>query len=121
MRPARRQKTLDEKGPTDEDIYEVFDFPERKSVDIEKVPFSLNGADVLGYGGATFPFRPDFLELEGCSFKGVVDGTAINMWVMPVDTDVTALEEKMAEYGFNVIEYDEADEEVGGGGDEQFN
>ena len=115
MRPARRQKTLNEEGPTDEAIHEVFNFEECKPWDIEKVPFVLNGVDVLGFGGNTFPFRPDFLEIEGCDFKHVIDGKVIKMWVMPADADVTALEEKIAEYGFNLIEYDEAEEELGSG------
>ena len=45
MRAARRQKTLNEEGPTDEEIFEIFNFPERKSVDIEKVPFTLESED----------------------------------------------------------------------------
>ena len=72
--PARRQKTLNEEGPTDDDIYEIFDFPERKSVDIDKVPFTFDSKEVIGFGGATYPFKTD-LKNCGFEFKGTVDGT----------------------------------------------
>ena len=107
MRAARRQKTLNEEGPTDEEIFEIFNFPERKSVDIEKVPFTLESQEVIGFGGATYPFKNDFKD-AGFDFKGTVDGTPINMWVAPADTDTADLEEKMVEYGFNINEYDGA-------------
>ena len=113
MRPARsrararRQKTLNENGPTDEEIIEVFDFAERKSVDIDKVPFTLNSIDVIGFGGATYPFKIDFTN-HGFEFKGTVDDTTYNMWVAPADTDTTDLEAKIIEYGFNIVDYDDA-------------
>ena len=106
--PARRQKTLNEDGPTDEDIFNIFDFPERKSLDIDKVPFVLDGAQVIGFGGATYPFKDDIKAIEGFDFKGTVDGNTINMWVAPADTDTTELEDKMVKYGFNITEYDGA-------------
>ena len=31
------------------------------------------------------------------------------MWVVPTDTDVTELEAKMIEYGFNLMDYEEAE------------
>ena len=109
MRPARsrsrarRQKTLNENGPTDEEIFEVFNFAERKSGDIDKVLH----IDVVGFGGATYPFKYDFTN-HGFEFKGTVDGTTYNMWVAPADTDTTDLEAKIIEYGFNIIDYDDA-------------
>ena len=115
VRPARRQKTLNETAPTDEDIDEIFDFPEVKPWEIEKVTFTLDGEEVIGFGGATYAFRPDFNEFEGCKFYKVYGGQAINMWVAPPDTDTAELEEKMAEYGFHLVEYDGADADVGGG------
>ena len=106
---ARRQKTLNEEGPTDEDIFEIFDFPERKSVDIDKVPFTLESEEVIGFGGATYPFKDDF-HAAGFKFQGTVDGAPIQMWVAPADTDTADLEAKMVEYGFNINEYDGADD-----------
>ena len=79
----------------------------RKSVDIDKVPFTFDSNEVIGFGGATYPFKIDFTNY-GFEFKGTVDDTTYNMWVAPADTDTTDLEAKIIEYGFNIVDYDDA-------------
>ena len=75
------------------------------------MPFTLESEEVIGFGGATYPFKRDF-HAAGFNFKGTVDGTPINMWVAPADTDTADLEEKMVEYGFNINEYDGAGDDA---------
>ena len=48
-----------------------------------------------------------------------MSGKVVNMWVAPSDTDMTDLEAKMAEYGFNVITYDGIDDEEEGDEDDE--
>ena len=95
--------------PTDEDIFKIFDFAERKPIHIDKVPFTLESNAVIGFGGATYPFKNDF-KAAGFHFRGTVDNAPIQMWVAEADADTTDLEEKMAEYGFNLVEYDDVDD-----------
>ena len=118
--PARPQKTLNEDSPTDEDIYKIFDFAERKSAEINKVPFTLESEEVIGFGGSTYPLKDDFAN-AGFTFKNVVDNIVVQMWVAPADTNTADLEKKMIDYGFMINEYDGADSGDGGDDDsEQF-
>ena len=106
---VRAQKTLVEEAPTDEDIFKIFDFAERKPINIDNVPFTHESNAVIGFGGPTYPFKNDF-KAAGFEFRGIVDAAPIQMWVAEADADTADLEEKMAEYGFNLIEYDDVDD-----------
>ena len=48
---AECETALNESAPSDEDIYEIFNFPELKAPDITKVPITISGNDMIGYGG----------------------------------------------------------------------
>ena len=55
-------------APTDEDIAEVFNFDEAKSVDIQVIAeFDKDGENMVAIGGTTYPFK-DILVLHGFQF-----------------------------------------------------
>ena len=56
----------------------------------------------MGIAGDTFPFK-EYIKDAGFTFNR--DKT---MWVAPMGTDISSLEEMFDQYGFDVEKYDEA-------------
>ena len=97
------EKDLLETAPTDEDIEEIFNFPEAKDTTISIISeVDIDGEPMMALAGFTYPFKDDIKEV-GFNFYG-----ANNMWIAPVGTDISELEEKFHLYGFNVENFDEA-------------
>ena len=94
------EKDLNETAPSDEDIAEIFNFPEAKSTAIAII--NEVGDDNMGIAGDTFPFK-EYIKDAGFMF----DRDKI-MWVAPMGTDISSLEEMFDQYGFDVEKYDEA-------------
>ena len=89
---------------TDEEIVEVFDFPEAKPAAINIIAeFAKDGEDTIAIGGTTYPWK-DTLTEKGFKF----DRVDTHMWHAPVGTETDELESMFEEYGFNVEYYDDA-------------
>ena len=94
------EATLTENGPTDKDIDEVFNFDEVKTFDLHIIESLLHeGTEVMGIAGDTFPFKT---RLKDAGFSYARDK---RMWVAPVDTDTTYLEEIFLTNGFNITSH----------------
>ena len=77
-------------APTDEDIAEVFNFEEAKSVDIQVIAeFDKDGENMVAIGGTTYPFK-DILVFHGFQF----DRTTM-FWLAPAGTDTEDIETMM--------------------------
>ena len=101
MVAAEDEADLQATAPTDEDISDIFDFPEAKSTDIDMIAsIEVDGDEKTAIGGDTYAFK-DLIKKAGFEF----DGTKM-MWLAPVDTDTTELEDTFEEYGFNIEKYD---------------
>ena len=97
------EKDLLETAPTDEDIEEIFNFPEAKDTTISIISeVDIDGEPMMGLAGFTYPFKDDIKKV-GFNFYGPT-----SMWIAPVGTDISELEEKFHLYGFNVENFDEA-------------
>ena len=101
---------INKTAPTDEEIAEVFNFPEAKELGIQKMPLTIDGQEMIGFGGTTVAFKDEFKEL-GFSFHNVIDGALAQLWVAPIDTDTTELEDMFEEYGFPLEEFDGVDKD----------
>ena len=87
--------------PTDEEIYDVFDFEQAKSVDIQLIAeFDNDGEETVAVGGCTFAWK-DVLMEHGFEFDG-----RTRMWHAPAGTDTDEIEAMMDEYGFAVEKFD---------------
>ena len=95
------ESDLTESAPTDDEIFEVFDFDERKSVDIRIIAeFNHDGENTVAIGGATYPFK-NILMKEGFEFDGVT-----TYWHAPEGTETEEIQAMMEEFGFNVELFD---------------
>ena len=103
MVSEKDEEDLMESAPTDEDIGEIFTFPEVKDTTISIInEFDVDGNTNIAIAGSTYPFK-DMIKDNGFTFHR--DG---QMWIAPLGTDISSLEEKFDEYGFDVEKYDEA-------------
>ena len=103
MVSEKDEQDLMESAPTDEDIGEIFTFPEVKDTTISIInEFDVDGNANIAIAGSTYPFK-DIIKDNGFTFHR--DG---QMWIAPLGTDISSLEEKFDEYGFDVEKYDEA-------------
>ena len=94
-------------APTEEDIAEVFNFDEAKSVDIQLIAeFDQYGENMVAIGGTTYPFK-DILVFHGFQFD-----RTMHFWLAPAGTDTEDIETMMADYGFPVEKFDNAMEEA---------
>ena len=101
---------INKTAPTDEEIAEVFNFPEAKELGIHKMPVTIAGQEMIGFGGTTVAFKDEFKE-RGFSFhRNVINDALVQLWVAPIDTDTTDLEGMFEEYGFPLEEFDGVDE-----------
>ena len=51
------------------------------------------------YGGTTIAFKEEFKKLD-FKFHHIIDGNVVQLWLAPIDTDTTELDEMIEEYGF---------------------
>ena len=101
---------INKTGPTDDEIAEVFNFPEAKELGITKMPVTIDGEEMIAFGGTTIAFKDVFKE-HGFKFVKVIDDKVVQLWVAPIDTDTTELEGMFDEYGFPLEEFDGMDNE----------
>ena len=103
MVSEKDEEDLMEAAPTDEDIGEIFNFPEAKDTTISIInEFDVDGDAKVAIAGTTFPFK-EMIKEYGFTFH-----RDTNMWIAPIGTDISSLEEKFDEYGFDVENFDEA-------------
>ena len=101
---------LNKTAPTDDEIAEVFNFPEAKELGIHKTPLTIDGKEMIGFGGTTIAFKDEFKE-RGFTFQATIDDALVQLWIAPIDTDTTDLEDMFEEYGFPLEVFDGVDED----------
>jgi len=93
-------------SPTDDEIREVFNFPE-VNVPVINIISSMvfDGKEKLAIKGTTYAWRKQQLKDAGFEFAG--DG----FWAAPLGTATEELEQLFEEYGFQVEHFDGVDGE----------
>ena len=111
----RKVSADDEKDLADIAVDESI-FDDANAVDITMFPLVVDGELNMAVGGTTYPFK-DILTKEGFSFKNIVNGQALKLWLRvepEAKLDVDDLEALFEKYGFVVERYDgvqDADED----------
>ena len=95
------EKDLNETAPTDQEIMEIFDFPEAQSNVINIISsLELNGVENVGIQGTTFDFKDD---IKNAGWQWDQDA---KFWLAQVGTDTKELEKLFTDYGFDVEHFD---------------